>query len=79
MISAGPVNTYAITATAAVNRQGNEEGAAKGGSIGATAEAAMAVHVPVPKGYGQKSACRRCEPGPWNRQGRRLVPRQADF
>ena|GEM_PF-3945954 len=36
----GPVNTYAITATAAVNRQCNEEGAAKGGSLGATTEAA---------------------------------------
>jgi hypothetical protein len=36
----------------------------------------MAVHGPVPKGYGQKSACRRCEPWPWNRQGRRLAPRR---
>jgi hypothetical protein len=75
----GPVNTYAITATADANRPCNEEGAAKGGSLGATTEAAMAVHDPVPKGYGQKSACRRCEPWPWNRQGRRLAPRQADF
>jgi hypothetical protein len=32
----GPVNTYAITATAVANRQCNEEGAAKGGSLGAT-------------------------------------------
>jgi hypothetical protein len=49
----GPVNTYAITATVDVNRQCNEEGAAKGGSLGATTEAAMAVHVPVPRGYGR--------------------------
>jgi hypothetical protein len=39
----GSVNTYAITATADVNRPCNEEGAAKGGSLGATTEAAMAV------------------------------------
>jgi len=44
---------------AAVNRQCNGEGAAKGGSLGATTEAAMAVHGPVPKGYGEKSACHR--------------------
>jgi hypothetical protein len=75
----GPVNTYAITATAVANRQCNEEGAAKGGSLGTTTEAAMAVHGPVPKGYGQKSTRRRCEPWPWNHQGRRLAPRQADF
>jgi hypothetical protein len=35
-------NTYAITATADVNRQCNAEGAAKGGSLGATTDAAMA-------------------------------------
>jgi hypothetical protein len=75
----GPVNTYAVAATAVVNRQRNEEGAAKGGSLGATTDAAMAVHGPVPKGYGEKSACRRCEPWPLNYQGRRLAPRQADF
>jgi hypothetical protein len=71
----GFVNTYAITATAVVNRQCNAEGAAKGGSLGATTEAAMAVHGPVPKGYGQKSARHRCEPWPWNHhgQGSRLV------
>jgi hypothetical protein len=71
----GPVNTYAITATAIANRQCNEEGAAKGGSLGAMTEAAMAVHGPVPKGYGPKSALRRCEPWPWNHQGQRLAPR----